>query len=142
LANDTHVHHALWAAKSFYASAGVSFPLTVHLQGPRTRALADIFRRHFPAARLISQQAADIHVEPWLRDRGLHRLLQMRRKFFLLMKLVDLRLLARTPLVIYLDTDVLFFRHPGELVITPADIAATTHLFMRDDYDSYSITPE
>jgi hypothetical protein len=142
LANDTHVHHALWAAKSFYASAGVSFPLTIHLQGPRTRALADIFRRHFPAARLISQQAADIHVEPWLRDRGLHRLLQMRRKFFLLMKLVDLRLLARTPLVIYLDTDVLFFRHPGELVITPADIAATTHLFMRDDYDSYSITPE
>jgi hypothetical protein len=142
LANDRHVHHALWAAKSFYASAGVSFPLTVHMQGPHTRALADMLRRHFPAARLISQQAADIHVEPWLRDRGLHRLLRRRRKYFPLMKLVDLRVLASTPLVIFLDTDVLFFRYPGELVVTPADIAATPHLFMRDDYDSYCITPE
>ena len=77
-------------------------------------------------------------------DKHVHHafLLQRRRKFFLLMKLVDLRLLARTPLVIYLDTDVLFFRHPGELVVTPADIAASPHLFMRDDYDSYCITPE
>jgi hypothetical protein len=45
-------------------------------------------------------------------------------------------------LVIYLDTDVLFFRHPGDLVVAPADISASPHLFMRDDYDSYCISPE
>ena len=142
LANDYSLHQSLWAAKSFYASTSERFPLTVHLQGQQTTALESAFRLHFPAARLITQQAADQFAEPWLYDNGLHRLLQLRKNLFLLMKLVDLRLFARTPLIIYFDTDVLFFRCPAEIVTTPADIARTPHLFMRDDYDSYCITPE
>jgi hypothetical protein len=142
LAQDAHLHLALWALKSFYHFAGVRYPLTVHLQGENTQQMRSIFGLHFPQARLITQAAADSQVELWLLTHGLQRLLAMRRQLFLMMKLIDLCLLARTPLALYFDTDVLFFQHAQELVTPPPDVSAAPHLFMRDDYPSYCITPD
>jgi hypothetical protein len=142
LGHDAHLLAALWTLKTFYHYAGVNYPLTVHLQGQNTRQMCSLFRRHFPESRLVTQDAADVVVEPWLQAHGLHRLLAMRRQFFLMMKLIDLRLLARTPFVLYLDTDVLFFRRPDDLMILPADVPAAPHLLMRDDFLSYRITPD
>ncbi len=142
LAQDAQAHLATWAVKSFYHFAGVRYPLTVHMQGPLTRELQSIFSHHFPHARLITQKEADRQVEPWLRSRGFHRLLHMRRQLFLMMKLIDLRLFARTPRVLYFDSDVLFFQRPCELLSMPSSGAVIPHLFMRDDYPSYCLTPE
>lgn len=142
LGHDAHLLTALWTLKSFYRFSGANFPLTVHLQGRNTRQMLSTFVRHFPHARMITQEQADARVEPWLEARGLHRLLAMRRQFFLMMKLIDLRVLALTPLVLFFDSDVLFFRPPDELTTPPAELSTTPHLFMRDDYPSYCITPE
>ncbi|MFO1429876.1 MAG: hypothetical protein U1F76_07010 [Candidatus Competibacteraceae bacterium] len=100
LGHDAHLLVALWALKSFYHHAGVNYPLTVHLQGRNTRRMHAIFPRHFPDVRLVPQDTADAVVESWLRARGLHRLLTMHRQFFLMIKLIDLRLSASTPLVV------------------------------------------
>jgi hypothetical protein len=140
LAQDAHLLQALWALKSFYHFAGVRYPLTVHLQGQNTKQISSIVGEHFPQVRLISQLEANAVVEPWLEARGLHRLLAMRNQFFLMMKLIDLHLLARTPLVLYFDTDVLFFDRPRELMSIPDDLSAASHLFMRDNCFSYRIT--
>ena len=141
LGQDAHLLLSLWALKSFYHFAHVHYPLTVHLQGKNTQQMVSIVSHHFPQARLISQEAADAFVEPWLQAQDFKRLLATRSRYFPVMKLIDLRLLARTPLVLYFDTDVLFFQHPHELLSLPADISAAPHLFMRDDYPSYCITP-
>lgn len=140
LAQDAHLLQALWSVKSFYHFAGVHYPLTVHLQGHNTEQMRSTFGQHFPHVRLIPQQAADAVVEPWLKARGLHRLLAMRREFSLMMKLIDLHLLARTPFVLYFDTDVLFFERPQELMSLPGDVSAASHLFLRDNCFSYRIT--
>lgn len=142
LGQDAHLIQALWTLKSFYHFADVCFPLTVHLQGTNTRQMLASLPDHFPDARLISQESADAIVEPWLQERGFQRLLAMRRQFFLMMKLIDLHVFARTSLVLYLDTDVLFFRRPRELVDPPGKLSTAFHLFMRDDYPSYCISPQ
>jgi hypothetical protein len=142
LGQDAHLELALWALKSFYRFAGDNLPLTVHLQGQNTRKVREVLGQHFPQARLVSQEEADAVVEPWLEKRGLRRLLVMRRQIFLMMKLVDLRLFARTPFVVSFDTDVLFFQRPTSLLALTRDDRDASSLFMRDCCPSYCITPE
>lgn len=142
LGHDAHRLLALWALKSFYHFAGIGFPLTVHLQGHYTGRLSEVLGQHFPQARLVTQDEADAVVEPWLETRGLDRLLAMRREFFLMMKLIDLRLFARTPFVVSFDTDVLFFRQPQELLALNGDGQDAPGLFMRDCCPSYCISLE
>ena len=142
LGQDAHVEMALWALKSLYHFAGDGFPLTVHLQGQNTRKMREMLGQHFPQARLVTQEDADAVVEPWLEKRGLYRLLSMRRELFLMMKLIDLRLFARTPYLVSFDTDVLFFQRPKALLALTADGSDRSSLFMRDCYPSYCISPE
>lgn len=74
---------------------------------------------------------ADGVAEPWLRRNSLERLCAMRRQLFLLQKLVDFRLFAVTPWILLIDTDVLFFSYPGELLGFPPD---APDRFLRDDH--------
>ncbi len=141
LGSDAHLLPMLWTLKSFYHFAGVRFPLTIHLQGQNTTEMRRVLPLHFPQARLVTQDESDAVVEAWLREAGLLRLLAMRRQLFLMMKLIDLRLLARSTMVLYFDSDVLFFRRPHELLDRSGALAAEPHLYMRDLYPSYCVTP-
>jgi hypothetical protein len=129
---------AIWALKSFYRAAGTRLPLTIHLQGAFAADAYTRIQAHFPAARLISEDEADAIVEPRLRAHGLVRLAAARRRSYLMLKLVDVRLLGRTHDVVYFDSDVLFFRRPAELV---SPVASAPSLFQRDCFDSYRLTP-
>jgi hypothetical protein len=142
LGQDAHLLPALWALKTFYHFADARCPLTVHLQGASTGQLRAGLHQHFPQARFVTQEAADVVVEPWLQTRRMERLLLMRRRLFLMMKLIDIRVLACTPLALYFDTDVLFFRRAAQLMSRPANLHTAPHLFMRDDHPSYCITPQ
>lgn len=132
---------AIWAVKSFYHYSCARFPLVIHLQG---YAPPDVMPRlvcHFPTARIIAQAEADAIVEPWLRARGFNRLLEMRRSLAPMLKLTDFFVLSRANNVISFDSDVLFFQPPTELLV--ADGAPLPYrLFLRDQFNSYTIAPE
>ena len=132
---------ALWALKSFYAFAGVSFPLAIHFSGAINHRIETNLRTHFPEARLVTQPDATAAVEPELRSAGLNRLIGARRQNPFMLKLTDFLILGRAPRMIALDSDVLFFSKPFYLLSAAAAPRAQS-LFMRDTADTYNISRE
>jgi hypothetical protein len=132
---------ALWALKSFYHFAGVTCPLIIHVQGDVSRRVIVRLRRHFPAARVIAQAEADVAVETWLRSRGLVRLLAARQRTPFMLKLTDFPVLSESTHLLTLDSDVLFFRSPAELV-TAVRAPSPMSLFQRDPESTYNISEE
>ena len=131
----------LCALKSFYWQAEVRYPLVIHLHGRLPRYLHTRLRRHFPAARIVSQTDADRVVEGWLADRGLSRLLTTRSLNPFMMKLTDFPVLSRAVHLLVLDSDVLFFQRPGEL-LAATDEPLPISLFQRDPASTYNISEE
>ncbi len=125
---------AIWALKSFYTQAEVDWPLAIHLQGPMAARASARLRRHFPNARIIPQNQADAVVNPWLAERGLHRLLSARAQNPYMLKLTDYHVLSGAARLITLDSDVLFFQKPEELLAFRG-----RHLFQRDPESTYLV---
>jgi len=129
----------IWALKSFYHFAGVSYPLVIHIQGGIADRALSRLRRHFPNARLVRQAEADGIVEEYLSSRGLTRLLNARRTSPFMMKLTDFPILSESEYMLTLDSDVLFFSRPSELLSWPGSATAQA-LFQRDVASAYNIS--
>jgi hypothetical protein len=130
---------ALWALKSFYHYSGVSYPLTIHVQGRETSRMMARLRAHFPRATLITQTEADSSTEQWLVERGYSRLLAARRTSMMMMKLIDFIIACQATHLLAIDSDVIFFRRPDQMLIAtnkplPGD------LYMHDAASSYNIS--
>ena len=136
-----HLDHlpALWALKTFYRTAGVDYPLVIHVNGTPGRTVFDRLRSHFPDAAILPQDEADRCVEKRLA--GLDRLLAARRASPFMLKLTDYPILARGATVLGIDSDVLFFAHPAEL-LARCTHAGRGYTFQRDPHSTYNITAE
>jgi hypothetical protein len=129
---------AIWTLKSFYHFSGVRYPLVIHLQGAAPERMQSRLRSHFPAARLVTQPEADAEVEKWLSERGLTRLLAARRQSPFMLKLTDFPILSQAARLLSLDSDVLFFACPVELLqAAPQTLKASR--FQRDISDVYNL---
>jgi hypothetical protein len=131
----------LWAAKTFYAAAGVDWPLFWHQGGPLSPKAAGRLRGHFPDSRLMTMDAADRAVNAALDAAGLAHLRAARAWAFMLRKLVDPVVFGRARHLLLLDTDVLFFARPAELLGAVAE-ASPVGVFNRDLKDWYTVTSE
>lgn len=131
---------AIWALKSFYYAAGVSYPLVIHVQGQSTALISDTLRRHFPGAWIMLQAEADQIVEPFLAERNLANLLSLRKVLPIMQKLTDILVTAKSRRILILDTDVLFFNSPAELI--GLGESRPRALFQRDYMDGYVLAKE
>jgi hypothetical protein len=131
---------ALWALKSFYLTAGVTYPLVVHTNGPMSALALSRLRSHLPQARVIEQGPADRQVVEWLDGHRCDRLRAIRARNGFMLKLVDVNLLSEARHLLLLDSDVLFFRRPGDL-LGAVDAPTDGFLFQRDAGTTYNITP-
>jgi hypothetical protein len=129
---------AVWGIKSFYHHAGVDWPLVIHDGGGIDESVSDLLRRHFPESRIISAAEADIRVQERLEPPGFRALIRGRQVYNLMKKAIDFGVLCRARNVLLLDSDVLFFRHPTEL-IRSAQVETRRIILLRDYEDSYSI---
>ena len=132
---------ALWALKSFYHFARVRYPLVIHVQGEAPRRVFERLRRHFPSARVVSQGEADAFVEGRLKERGLTRLADARRANPFMLKLTDFALLGGAVNLLTLDSDLVFFRRPSELLVAGREPLPSS-LFQRDPASAYNIDEE
>jgi hypothetical protein len=130
---------AIWALKSFYRWSGVDFPLVVHLNGRVPHTMAQRLRTHFPDARFVSQQEADERVEKTLADRDCPRLATARRGSPFMLKLTDFPILASGATVLVIDSDVLFFAEPREL-LDRCRCPDAGYLFQQDPETNYNIS--
>lgn len=129
---------SIWALKSFYHYAQVSYPLTIHVQGRPTSRMMTRLRAHFPNATLLTQFEANNLAESWLSKRGYPRLLAARRASVMMMKLIDFIVACNATHMLALDSDVVFFRRPEEL-LAATNTPLPYDLYMHDAASSYNI---
>ena len=132
---------ALWALKTFYATAGGSYPLVIHLNGTMSSLAMSRLRGHLPQARLLPQDGVEQQVNEWLTANRCPRLQAVRARNGFMLKLVDVNVLAEGRRLLLLDSDVLFFDHPGALVDAMRQ-RLDGILFQRDAGSTYNITSD
>ena len=104
----------VWALKSFYHASGRRYALCVHDDGTLTEEQAQQTSRHFPSARIIRRPQADAEVLPTLVN--FPKCERFRRTNHLSPKLFDFAHYLRAERMLLLDSDVLFFEEPKELL--------------------------
>jgi hypothetical protein len=129
---------ALWALKTFYNASGVDFPLVIHVNGNAERQVYDRLQAHFPDATVIPRADANQEIEPLLAS-SYPRLLKARRTSPFMLKLTDFPLFARGTTVLAIDSDVLFFSQPRELLERAMNPGAG-YAFQRDPESTYNLS--
>jgi len=132
---------AIWALKSFYRNAAVDWPLVIHVSGAAKPLVFRRLRAHFPGATIIGQLEADEVVGRRLAEGGFVRLAAARRASAFMLKLTDYPILCEGATLLGIDSDVLFFARPQELLdrcSKPGD----SYLFQRDPVSTYNISAE
>lgn len=130
---------AIWALKTFYYWADRKLPLLIHFNGELSPVIERRLRYHFPKARLIAQAEADRLVEASLASRSFNGLLAERRSNPFMMKLTDFLIISRSSRILILDSDLLFFAQPAEL-LKLMDLPQSANTFMEDATSSSNIS--
>ncbi|MFG0252009.1 MAG: hypothetical protein ACF8NJ_03955 [Phycisphaerales bacterium JB038] len=121
---------ALWSLTSFYRFADVDWPLTIHGDGSLTAADIETLKGHFPNVCIIRRAEADRVMQPILEKYPHCRALREKHVFGL--RLMDSEELSVARSRINIDTDVLFFRKPTEL-LEAALAHEEPNVFNRED---------
>ena len=130
--------NCLWALKSFYSLSRCDFPLYIHdggLIGDQHRRI----KQHFPDAVFVSGSDAESQTTSTLLRLGLKRSVEYRKKNISTRKLFDFYVMSKAERVITIDSDIVFFRDPAELVTSLN--GRRVNLYNRDCFDAYSIEP-
>ena len=136
-----------WCLKSFYAVAGgsgdaVPVALCIHDDGSLKADAIHALCSHFPGARLVHRGEADEVVPATLA--GLPKCISFRSENQLAQKVFDFRhYLARTcDRMLLLDSDVLFFSRPDELLERLSLPGYRKNSVNSDIASAYTISPE
>lgn len=130
---------AMWAAWSFYHHSSVDWPLVIHDGGGLDYRIVHKIKRFFPNARIVFNREAEIVVSQSLFEMGYVNLIRARKDHVLLRKIVDFSLFTACQKYLCLDSDVLFFKKPIELLSLSENVEAP-FCFLRDSHSSYSIS--
>lgn len=104
----------IWALKSFYHSADRRYALCIHDDGTLTDEELALLQRHFPQGRLVRRDCSDKEVSEWLA--AYPRCREFRRSNHLAPKVLDFARYLESDRLLLLDSDVLFFGPPTELL--------------------------
>jgi len=129
----------VWTLKSFYRLARRRYALCIHEDGSVDPQQLEILRRHFPDARIISKSRADVEVLPSLAS--FPRCLEFRRTNLLAPKVFDFPFYLQSDRMLLLDSDVLFFREPAELLRSIEDPTYRLNRVNRGIASAYTVVP-
>lgn len=104
----------MWALKSFYHYSQRNYALCIHDDGTLNEEHYAIFQQHFPDARIIDRPTADEKVLSELQHHP--RCLEFRKTNHLAPKVFDFLSYLESDRLLLLDSDVLFFAKPTELL--------------------------
>ena len=127
----------VWALKSFYWASGRRYKLCIHEDGTLDATARREITQHFPDARIIDRDRADNNVLPTLA--GFPRCLEFRRTNHLSPKLFDFWNYLDAERMLLLDSDVLFFDEPKELLRRIEDPAYRFNSVNADVTTAYTV---
>ena len=129
------VNMAICSAKSLNLAAGRALPWFFHDDGSLGDREVKRLEYHFPGCTVLTRAYADAQLQLVLAPFPLVR--ETRRQYVMMRKLVDLVFFAPRERVLCVDTDILFFQHPAQLLE-----GGRSNLFNRDIANSYLYPPE
>lgn len=129
----------VWAIKSFYQFSQRHYALCIHDDGSLTADIQAQLRSHFPNARLIDRPTADAQVIEQLQDYP--RCLEFRQSNPLAPKVFDFAAYLESDRMLLLDSDVLFFEEPTELLGRIEDSDYLLNSVNADVASAYTVDP-
>jgi hypothetical protein len=105
---------ALWACRSLLERLDRPLPVFIHADGSLTPRHVALMKSSLPGVRVVTRTEADRLARERLS--GLPKCLRLRKTNVLSIKLFDPWIVQETGDVILLDSDVLFFRQPAEVL--------------------------
>ena len=132
--------NACWAIRSFYQATGSSYALCIHDDGTLPAAARRALAQLFPDARLVLRSQADAEIDPWLASH--RRCLEFRSSNKLALKVFDLLYYGRASRLVLLDSDVLFFSQPAELLRRIEDPSYQMNCANADVASAYTVTAD
>jgi hypothetical protein len=134
-----------WSLYSLLYYAGQPLRVVIHDDGTLDTNCADTLSGLFPGIRIIPRKVSDDVVNQTLKQQGLNHCLALRGTSYVhILKLLDPFFFCGTPAYIVLDSDILTFSQPTELLDLGFGAAdgITPHLYSPDCWDSLVLTPE
>lgn len=129
----------VWALKSFYHASERRYALCVHDDGSLTAAIRDTLASHFPKARILHRKQSEVEVLAELAE--LPRCKKFRQSNPLSPKVFDFRHHLQADRMLLLDSDVLFFKEPTELLRRIEDPSYVKNCVNSDVDSAYTVEP-
>jgi len=130
----------IWALKSFYWASKRQYTLCIHDDGTLTATNRATLQQHFPNARIIDRPSADARVLAGLQNYP--RCLEFRQSNQLAPKVFDFSSYLESDRMLLLDSDILFFAEPTELLQRIEDPAYLLNTVNGDVSSAYTIDPQ
>lgn len=137
LTSKTDYINLMWALKSFYFYSQRDYSLCIHEDGTLEQEQITILRQHFPNARIILKKEADEIMRSALTSYPASA--QFRMSNHLAPKLFDFKYFLKAERMLLLDSDILFFENPKELIDHVEDITYKKNIFNKDVMYGYTV---
>ncbi len=130
--------NAVWCLKTFYYYSRTRPQLVIHEDGTLDASDIKSGFKHFPNCGIIRRSDADRDLQHFLAGFKYSRKNRLRKDFYCAIKLFDVFYYAQAERLLLLDSDILFFRNPTEII---ENIQADKPFFNSDYQDAYSKPP-
>lgn len=128
----------VWMLKSLLMWQKEMPALVIHIQKHIKPSAVALIRYHFPGARLIMPDESELVVSRYLIEKKLPRTLYWWQRSGVMNKLVAVQVFCRAENVLWLDSDILFYRQPVEC-FSEIDTLVERVVFQRDCSSNYTI---
>lgn len=129
----------IWTLKTFYYYSDRRYALCIHDDGTLTAEHRATLHHHFPSARMIERPDADARVLTELKPYP--RCLEFRQTNHLAPKVFDFASYLESDRMLLLDSDILFFDEPTELLNRIEDPDYLLNAVNGDVNSSYTVDP-
>jgi len=127
----------VWTLKTFYYYSKRHYSLCIHDDGTLTDNNRTTLQYHFPNARIITRPSADAQVFAELHS--FPRCLEFRKTNHLAPKVFDFASYLESDRMLLLDSDILFFKQPTELIKRIEDPAYFLNSVNADTDSAYTV---
>lgn len=126
---------AVWCLKTLYHYSGVRPKLVIHEDGSLSIGNIKTFLKHFVNCRVIRRKDADEDLKHFLANYKYSQKNRLNKDFFGALKIFDAFYYAKADKLLLLDSDILFFKKPNEII----EYIKEDKPFFNSDYqDAYS----
>ncbi len=125
----------LWSLKTFYHFCEIRPRLVIYDDGSLSEASVNILLEHFANCQIIQRDRFHRDMEDFLKAYRTSLEYSKIKSFYCALKLFGPMFYTKSEYLLYLDSDVLFFKKPGEIF---KHMENRTPFYMSDYQDAYS----